>query len=941
MVWPEPAANGLPVNGVWDPAPLLGRSAVPSGTVTFAFTDILGSTERWERDEAAMREALRRHDALMRTSIASQGGYVFKTIGDAFCASFWRPQDAVAAMVAAQRALAAEDFAAVGGLRVRAAIHTGTADERDGDYFGGAVNRVARLVAAGHGGQILVSAAAAALLAGELPPETALRDLGDHRLKDLARPERVFDVLVPELGAEFPPLRSLDALPNNLPLNLTSFVSRDAEIAEITALVDAHRLVTLVGAGGIGKTRTSLQVAARLLDGSGDGVWFVELAPLSAGGLIATTVAQAMHLTLADDAEPLGALVRALFRKRALLVFDNCEHLIDAASQAVAAILHGCPEIKILASSRQALGVAGEETYRLSSLRVPLHRDAGPRAASDVSAYPAVALFVERARAVERTFELTDDNAGPVAEICRRLDGIPLAIELAAARVTILSPHRLQEKLDDRFRLLTGGKRDVLPRQQTLRALIGWSYDLLDEPERAVFRRLGSFVSGFAFEGAVAVAGLDEFDEIEVLDRLESLVDKSLVVTEYAGEALRYRLLESTRLYAREKLEAADERGSCSARHLSYLSELFLQAEMRYENTLRRAEFAGLFETELDDVRAALDWAGSRPDPSPGAELLAATRRAWGYAGLRAEGLARGEAFLARLGGGDPRLVARVSNAVSYLAANTGRDARAFEAAVLAVGCARACDDPATLASALVSYSDGLAKLHRFDEAQAALEEAERIPSSTRGLRMSAVQRRAVLSAIRGDAATSALLHEQLREEFRSVGDASGERIATVNLAEAEHARGRTHVAVAIARELLEALEVAGDPSNTTDVLANLAGYLVAVDDAAAARGAGREVIRRLAERDPEASNVTATIEHLALALALDGNAARAAKLAGYADAAFEKFGFERQFTERATYERLGTRLRESYEPAELTCLLEAGAAMTPGAALALALLDP
>jgi class 3 adenylate cyclase len=316
-------------------------TAHPTGTVTFAFTDIEGSTQRWDRDRAAMQDAVRRHDALMQTAIAAHNGYIFKTIGDAFCVAFARPGEAVAAILDAQRALRAQDFLQIDGLRVRAAVHTGTADERDGDYFGPALNRVARLLAIGHGGQVLVSGVTTDLVQGALPPRASLRDLGEHRLRDLARPEQVYQLLAPDLAEDFPPLRSLDVLPNNLPLQLKSFVGRETEIAEIGALIEQHRLVTLVGSGGIGKTRTALQVTANLLDGSGDGVWLIELAPLASGDYIPSAVAQALGLTLASEGDPVESLVRELKGKHALLVFDNCEHLVEPAARMISAILHG------------------------------------------------------------------------------------------------------------------------------------------------------------------------------------------------------------------------------------------------------------------------------------------------------------------------------------------------------------------------------------------------------------------------------------------------------------------------------------------------------------------------------------------------------------------------------------------------------------------------
>ncbi len=406
------------------------------------FSDIEGSTQRWERDRAAMQTAVRRHGALMRAAIEARGGYVFKTIGDAFCAVFARPEEAMAAALTAQRALGAEDFSTVDGVRVRMALHTGTSDERDGDYFGPAVNRVARLLAIGHGGQVLVSGTAADLLQGEMPPQSSLRDLGAHRLKDLARPEQVYQLVAPDLPETFPALRSLDELPNNLPLQLTSFVGRQTEVAEIEALLGNHRLVTLVGTGGAGKTRCALQVGAELLDGSGEGVWLIELAPLSpahraarAGEahavgqptdppLVASAIAQALNVQEAPNRPLLDTLLGYLKRKRLLLILDNCEHLIDEARNVTTAILRTCPNVHVLVTSREGLNVAGEEVYRMPSLAVP--GSGQTIGAESAPQYGAVALFSDRALSVDKRFTLSDENAPFVADICRRLDGIPL-----------------------------------------------------------------------------------------------------------------------------------------------------------------------------------------------------------------------------------------------------------------------------------------------------------------------------------------------------------------------------------------------------------------------------------------------------------------------------------------------------------------------------------
>jgi predicted ATPase/class 3 adenylate cyclase len=915
------------------------HGALPTGTVTFAFTDIEGSTARWERHPNEMEWALRRHDELLRSAFASHGGHIFKTVGDAFCVAFWRPTDAVAATLAVQAALAAEDFSAVDGLRVRAAVHTGTADERDGDYFGPAVNRVARLLAIGHGGQVLVSGVATDLVQAALPSQATLRDLGEHRLRDLARPERVHQLLAPGLVADFPPLRSLAVLPNNLPLQLKSFVGREREVAEITALVAAHRLVTLVGSAGVGKTRTSLQVAANLLDGSGDGVWFIELAPLSSGDYIPSSIAQTFGITLPLEGDAVENLARALTAKHALLVFDNCEHLVEPAARVISAILRGCPKIKILASSRQGLGIEGEEAYRMPSLDVPLAADRFD--ASQALRSAAIALFVERALSADKTFTLTDENAPVVADICRRLDGIPLAIELAAPRVKMLSPRQLRERLDQRFRVLTGGSRDVLPRQQTLRALIDWSHDLLDERERVLFRRLAIFVNGFTLEGAVAVGGGEDLDQLEAFDVLASLVDKSLVLAEPEGDSLRYRLLESTRAYALEKLSDAGERELFATRHLAYLRERFAEIWAQTDSSGRTHELVEAFAAELEDVRFALDGALARSDIIAGGTLLAEIGGSWSNLGLDAEGMTRCQRYIASLPAGEAQLLARLSGALAFILNQCGQKIRALDVATEAVAHARDDGDPQTIAWALRHYGNAATRLSRFHDADAALTEAEALRGTSASLQLALLYVRAILSTSRGDLESAARINEQLRKAHRSLGNAHGESVAAGNLAESEHARGHTPRAITIFEEMLPALRSGRDRGGLATALNNLAGYRVAVDDLSGAVLAAREAIELRAPTEPDEVYVGIGIEHLALVAALRGDFPRAATLEGYANAALTRQGFEREFTETTTYNRLTALLREGLLPDELARLTAEGAALGPEAAIALALEEP
>jgi len=914
---------------------------LPSGTVTFAFTDIEGSTQRWDRDRAAMQDAVRRHDALIRAAIEAHGGHVFKTIGDAFCAAFSRPEAALAAMLEAQRALLAQDFHAIDGLRVRIALHSGTADERDGDYFGPAVNRVARLLAIGHGGQILVSGVTAILVQGELPPDVGLHDLGEHRLRDLARPERVYQLVAADLQADFAPLRSLDALPNNLPRILTSFVGREAEVAELTALVEKNRLVTLVGSGGIGKTRTSLQVAANLLDGSGDGVWFIEMAPLASGEYVPSTIAQALGLTLSAEGDPVENLVRAIATKRALLVFDNCEHLLEPVARVIGAILRKAPGVRVVASSLQGLAIAGEVVYRMPSLGVPSASQAARIAPLDAAQYAAIGLFVERARAVDHRFVLTDENAPIVADICRRLDGIPFAIELAAARVRILSPRQLRDHLDERLRVLTGGSRDALPRQKTLRALIDWSYDLLDERERTLFRRLGIFVNGFALEATSAVGAGDGLDALDAFDVLASLVDKSLVLAEAAGDTLRYRLLESTRVYARERLEAAGERAACAARHLSYLRDCFAHAGDRYERTARWPELGEVFVAELEDVRAALDWAIAGGDAHTGGELLAEIRHGWQNLGLHREGIARAEAFLAALSDDDPCLIARIWIVIAFLEGELGRRERGFAAAANGVARARACGERAILASALSLYSFCAIRSRGYDEAEPALAEAEAIAEASVATHLQLLGARARFSGQVGDLEAQTRAYERLRQEHRSLGNTSAALGYTLNLAEAQHSRGETERAIAILRDALDAFRTHSNRLYLTGMLANFAGYLVAVGELSEARAIAREAIQELAPREPESASIAQAMEHLALALGLGGDVSRAALLKGYVDENYGVQGFVRETTETRTFDRLSELLAGRLDPAELARLTAEGRRLGADAAIALALEDP
>ncbi|HXW86935.1 MAG TPA: adenylate/guanylate cyclase domain-containing protein [Streptosporangiaceae bacterium] len=577
---------------------------IPSGTVTLLFTDIEGSTRLWEAEPAPMTAALQRHDAIVRSAVEDASGYVFKTVGDAFCAAFSTPQAAALAALTAQRGLAGERWATSRPIRVRMGLHTGACEERDRDYFGPVVNRAARLEAAAHGGQVLVSGATAELLAGSLPEGVGLHDLGLHRLKDLGRPEQVFQLTAAFLQASFPPLASLDnpELPNNLPTLVSAFVGREVELAEVRELVRSARMVTLTGAGGSGKTRLALQAAVELIGKSPDGVWLAELASLIDGGQIPFAVAVAVGIQDHSGAQLAATVADALADQDALILLDNCEHLIDAAAKFCDEVIRHCPKVRFLATSREPLGIDGERIYRVPSLSLP---DADADTAESLAHSDAVLLFAERARAIQPEFVLNGQSAQLAATICRRLDGIPLALELAAARLSSMSMAQIAARLDQRFRLLTGGSRNAMPRQQTLQATVDWSFGLLTAAERSTLTRLSVFAGGFDLEAAEAVCVSESVDALDVLDLLGSLVAKSLVIADHSPDAVRYRMLETIRQYsAQELLRAAGDDEVLRVRDLHAAYYLALaQAGAPALSGHGQRDWLHRFDAECDNLR--------------------------------------------------------------------------------------------------------------------------------------------------------------------------------------------------------------------------------------------------------------------------------------------------------------------------------------------------
>ena len=582
---------------------------------TFLFTDIEGSTRLWETHAAVMGTALAQHDRLLRSSIENRDGSVIKTTGDGILAVFDGPVAALEAALAAQRALRDATWGETGPLRVRMALHSGSAESRDGDYFGPALNRVARILAIAHGGQIVCSSVAAVLAREALPAAVGLVDLGSHRLRDIDRPEQVYQVVVDDLPRTFPPLRSLSTRRSNLPVQLTSFVGREKQLDEVMALIERHRLLTLIGTGGTGKTRLMLEAAGRLLDRFPDGVWLAELAPLGDPSQIASEVARALGAPEVPGVPAITTVEAFLADKQLLLLLDNAEHLVDSVAPFADGLLAGAPGLRVLTTSREALAVPGEAVLQLQSLSCPslasVSATGGVDAPVDIeeaSSTEAVRLFTERAAAADPSFVLDAANVAPVAEICRRLDGIPLAIELAAARVSSMSPDDIALRLGDRFRLLAGGRRTSVPRQQTLHALIDWSWDLLTDEDRRLLRRLSVFTGGWTVPMAAQIVGDgdEQIDPLDLADGLTRLVDRSLVLAD-RDTTTRYRLLETIRQYAREKLIEAGEASGVADRHLAVYAELAAEAEDPLHGPAM-VDWLDRLDDELDNLGAALEW---------------------------------------------------------------------------------------------------------------------------------------------------------------------------------------------------------------------------------------------------------------------------------------------------------------------------------------------
>jgi predicted ATPase/class 3 adenylate cyclase/Tfp pilus assembly protein PilF len=901
---------------------------LPAGTVTFLFTDVEGSTRRWEQDSPAMLTAVERHFALIAESISKHNGVLFKTIGDAVQAAFPLALDGVLAAVESQRALSAEDWGSVGPIRVRMALHTGAATPREGDYLAPALNRLARLLTAGAGGQILLTEATRNLVRSLLPADVQLRDLGEHRLRDLRDAENVYQVVGPDLPDDFPPLKSLDRPQHNLPAQLTTFIGRAREVEAIRdqLLQPTTRVLTLTGPGGTGKTRLALEVASSLTTEYADGVWLVPLAPVSNARLVAPTIAESLNVRETAGETVLESLRAFLQTKRLLLVLDNFEQVVEAAP-VIVELLSASPGLQVLVTSRARLRITGEYEIAITPLTLPME-DRGVRL-DDALASEAVRLFVDRAQAVRRDFSLNDRNAGTVVNICRRLDGLPLAIELAAARVRLLTPEAILERLDNRLTLLTGGSRDRPERQQTLRAAISWSHDLLDPTEQALFRRLAVFSGGWTLEAAESVVNAVETPYVSVIDCLEVLNDNSLIrIEEEADDELsgpRFVMLQTIRDYGQETLEESGELPAIRDAHAQYFADLATRAGSHLTSR-KSVGWLGRLETDHDNLRGALSWLVERGDSERALALAASLWRFWWMRGHIDEGRAELESALsiasdnlrlaraAALDGagvlaesqgdyaraeelheaelsvsrqiGDKAAIARALNNLGVVATDRGDLARAESLLRESLELAREANDLHIAATALNDLGNVADEQGQSEQAEALLRESlalrRRLGNESDIAR--SLNNLGFVVLGRGEPAQARKLYEESLGHFRAAGDKPGEAAALTGLAESQREEGNILGAIALFEQSLAHFRDVGDVRSTAVVLLNLADIARSCDAFTQASAQYREALSRF-EAVSDRSGVVDGLAGLGGVLAQEEKFEAAAQLLGAASA--------------------------------------------------------
>jgi predicted ATPase/class 3 adenylate cyclase len=819
-----------------------------SGIVTFLFTDIEGSTRLWEADPDAMSAALRRHDVILRGAIEEAGGSVFKTVGDAFCAVFPAPVAAITAAVAAQRALIADTPGMTVGLKVRIAIHAGHAEPRGGDYFGPPLNRIARLLATAHGEQIVVSRAARELTGDQLPPEMTLRDLGEHTLKDLQQAERVYQVVAPGLRADFPPLRTASHFLRNIPHATTPLIGRQAEVAvaraaivpEPSATEPGARLLTLTGPGGTGKTRLALHLATTLGVGFDDGAAFVPLADIGDPTLAPSAIAAALELGDLSGESPRAILLEQLRDRHLLLVLDNLEQVLGVAPF-VAELLTQCRRLRVLATSREPLHLRGERELPLPPLALPPRRGAvaNPAALDQIEQSDAVRLFVERAQAVKPNFTLAEENAAEIGEICHRLDGLPLAIELAAARVKFLPPRAMLERFDRRLDLLSRGPRDLPDRQRTMRDTVAWSFDLLDPEEQRLFSAVSVFAGGATLAACAAVcADCDGDDALPDLDRLESLSDKSLIRLTPDDDEPRVTLLQTIRDYGLERLAERDDSHAIGERHARYFLALAEELEPLLAGR-DQARWLDALERERANLRAAVAWLRDDARTEEALRLAGALWRFWWLRGDVGEGRQQLEALLCEGGEVAPQVRAKALNGAGVLAESHGDWAAAITLHEESLDISRQLGDRRGVAWSLnnlgvVAINQGdFARARELLEENLAVAEQADEPASVATALLDLGQ----IAHFGGDHDRAAALFTRSLTLARRLGDDSQIARALNNLGTVALEQGGYERARSLLSESLDLLRRVGDRQGIASTLNNLAEVASSLGDPQTAMG--------------------------------------------------------------------------------------------------------
>ncbi len=865
---------------------------LPTGTVSFLFTDIQGSTELLHGlGDQRYGEVLLEHQRILREAFAREEGAEVDTQGDAFFVAFPRAWNAVVAAVAAQQALASHPWPEGVAVRVRMGIHTGEPTLVGDHYVGLDVHRAARIAATGYGGQVLLSERTHAMAQIRLPAGVEVRDLGEHRLKDLHRPEHIYQLAIPGLPADFPPLKSLEVLVTNLPaLQLTSFVGRDREMAEIRTQLEAARLLTLLGPGGTGKTRLALQVGGDLLERFPKGVWLVELAPLADADLVVQSVATVFNVREAAGRPLLDSLIDYLKPRDLLLILDNCEHLIAAAANLAGALLRGCPHLRVLATSREPLGVAGEAAYRVPPLSRP--DPARVLSAAQLGEFEASQLFIERAVLSNPQFAVTDRIAPAVARVVHRLDGIPLAIELAAARTKVLSVDQIATRLDDRFRLLTAGARTSLPHHQTLRAAIDWSYDLLSVPERTLFRRLSVFAGGFSLEATEAICAGSEIDETDVLDLLARLVDKSLVITEELDGDVRYRMLETIRAYSRERLMQSGEEDTVRSQHVQWYLRLAEEAEPALRGSELLA-WLNRLEIEHDNFRVALDHSRTAEgQKESGLRLAGALTRFWARRGFLSEGRDWLETAIALYPEAPPAARAKALHGAGYLGLEQGDYARAQARCEESLQLYRSIGDDFGVALSLNVLGNVARNLGQSDQAVRLLEESvslSRAHDFPWALAL-ALSNLAVTARRQRDLARAKRLLEESLALWRQLGDKWGLAAALAHLGLVASYAGDYDRARALLNESLALRRELGDRRNIAASLNSLGTAALMQGDFAQARPLFEETLPLFKELGDK-TNFAAALTNLGISVAQNGELPRAAAVLEESLALFRGMG--------------------------------------------------